>query len=244
MPLKLLTRNPQAALIISNSIGSIIVTAVMFNAPLYYQAVQLESATASGLHLVVPYIGASVFGTATGFAITYTRRLKWPPLTGSLLLLIGCTGLSTMSPTSPSWLPSASLIFFGAGQGFLFPGVFVAVLAVSEQAEQAVVTSTLILWRSLGNVLGVASSSLVVQNALRINLDRMVVGPDREDVIDKVRKSVAAISGLEEPYKTQVIGAYAQSLRAAFILTAVCAALAFCVVVPLKMPMLKKREKR
>lgn len=57
-----------------------------------------------------------------------------------------------------------------------------AVLAVSEQSEQAVVTSTLILWRSLGMVLGVASSSLVMQNALRIYLDQKVVGPKKEEV--------------------------------------------------------------
>jgi len=68
------------------------------------------------------------------------------------------------------------------GQGFLFPAAFMSVLVVSEQAEQAVVTSTLILWRSLGTVLGVATSSLVVQNALLVYLEKNVVGPDKEDV--------------------------------------------------------------
>jgi len=64
----------------------------------------------------------------------------------------------------------------------MFPATFMAVLVVSEQAEQAVVTSTLILWRSLGMVLGVATSSLVMQNALRIYLERNVVGPDKAKV--------------------------------------------------------------
>jgi hypothetical protein len=57
-----------------------------------------------------------------------------------------------------------------------------AILAVSEQGEQAVVTSTLILWRSLGTVLGVASSSLVLQNALLYNLNEKVTGPDKNYV--------------------------------------------------------------
>ena len=61
-----------------------------------------------------------------------------------------------------------------------------AVLAVSEQAEQAVVTSTLILWRSLGMVMGVAASSLVMQNSLLIYLNRLVIGPDRDSVSDLV----------------------------------------------------------
>lgn len=57
-----------------------------------------------------------------------------------------------------------------------------AVLAVSEQAEQAVVTSTLILWRSLGMVMGVSVSSLVMQNALVVYLNQKVVGPEKEKV--------------------------------------------------------------
>lgn len=59
-----------------------------------------------------------------------------------------------------------------------------AVLAVSEQSEQAVVTSTLILWRSLGMVMGVAASSLVMQNALLIYLNQKVIGPEKETVND------------------------------------------------------------
>lgn len=57
-----------------------------------------------------------------------------------------------------------------------------AILAVSEQSEQAVVTSTLMLWRSIGTVIGVASSSLVLQNALVEYLDAFVSGPDKAEV--------------------------------------------------------------
>jgi len=64
----------------------------------------------------------------------------------------------------------------------MFPATFMSVLAVSDQAEQAVVTSTLILWRSMGMVLGVAMSSLVLQNALFYYLRELVTGPDRDKV--------------------------------------------------------------
>ena len=62
------------------------------------------------------------------------------------------------------------------------PGSFMSVLAVSEQGEQAVVTTTLVLWRSMGQVLGVAVSSLIVQNSLVGFLNVNVVGPDKEKV--------------------------------------------------------------
>jgi hypothetical protein len=40
-------------------------------------------------------------------------------------------------------------------------------------------TSTLGLWRNLGTVMGVAVSSLIVQNALRLYLEDYVTGPNK-----------------------------------------------------------------
>jgi hypothetical protein len=182
MPLQLLLKDPRAGLIFSNAIGAIISNAVTFNIPLYFQAVLLESATSSGLRLVIPSAAASIVGTGTGFAITYTKRLKWPLVCGVVLLMVGTTGLSVMGRGLPNWVYMFLIVPSSMGQGFMFPATFMAVLAVSEQAEQAVVTSTLILWRSLGMVLGVASSSLVLQNALLYYLNEYVVGPDKERV--------------------------------------------------------------
>jgi len=156
--------------------------AVTFNIPLFFQAVLLESATSSGLRLILPSFASSTVGTATGFLITYTRRLKWPLVSGTILLLIGTVGLSSMGRNLPDWAYLPFLLPTSMGLGFMFPGTFMAVLAVSDQAEQAVVTSTLILWRSLGMVLGVASSSLVMQNALLHFLNTKVSGPEKDDV--------------------------------------------------------------
>ncbi|OWP06463.1 hypothetical protein B2J93_9236 [Marssonina coronariae] len=110
-----------------------------------------------------------------------------------------------------------------------------AILAVSEQEEQAVVTSTLIWWRSTGTVLGVATSSLVLQNALLPNLGRLVSGPDRED-------SVRAIASLEPLYRDQVVDAYAASLRATFVMAALLSVILVLVLVPLRLSRLGQRK--
>ena len=108
--------------------------------------------------------------------------MKWLIVCGVVLFLVGTVMLSGMQRGMPDWVYLAFLVPSAMGQGFQFPATFMAVLAVSEQGEQAVVTSTLILWRSLGMVLGVAVSSLVLQNALVMYLKEMVTGPDRENV--------------------------------------------------------------
>ncbi|TVY87260.1 putative MFS-type transporter [Lachnellula willkommii] len=242
MPLKLLIRNPRAGLIISNSIGAIIANAVTFNIPLYFQAVLLESATSSGLRLIVPSIAASTMGTATGFLITWTKNLKSPLVAGVVLVLIGTVALSLMQRGMPDWAYLLFLIPQSMGQGFTFPATFMSVLAVSEQGEQAVVTSTLILWRSMGMVLGVATSSLVLQNALFHYLSKFVTGPDRDRVIEEVRKSVKAIPTLDPVYREQVIDSYAASLRATFIMAAVLSVVAIFLTLPLRLPKLGQRK--
>lgn len=128
-----------------------------------------------------------------------------------------------------------------AGQGFQFPGTFMAVLAVSSQHEQAVVTSTLLLWRSLGQVLGVACSSLVLQNALWHYLERYVDGPGKEAVVRRARRSVEAIRGLPPEYLGQVVRSYEAALRMTFLCCAALALVSLLLLVPVRLPRLGKK---
>lgn len=242
MPLSLIGRYPRAGLILGNSIGGVVMNAVTFNVPLYFQAVLLESATSSGLHLIIPVVVSSMVGTATGFLITWTKRLKWLLVLGVVFLLTGTILLCFIQRGMPSWAYVAFLLPANIGSGFMFPATFMSVLAVSEQHEQAVVTSTLILWRSMGFVLGVALSSLVLQNALFYYLELNVIGPDKETVIQAVRKSVQAIAKLEPVYREQVIESYSSSLRAVFILAALLSVVAVALTLPLRLPRLGQRK--
>lgn len=186
LPPYLLTSFPRGNMIMSNFVSATVINAVLFNVPIYYQAVLLESATSSGLRLLVPTISATAAGISTGFLVTWSRRLKWPMVLGGFLVFLGPVLLSTMDRSWPTWVSLLFLVPASMGQGFQFPGTFIGILAVGEQAEQAVVTSTLILWRSLGMVLGVSLSSLVFQNSLFGFLQRFVEGAEKEKVCHPV----------------------------------------------------------
>jgi hypothetical protein len=185
MPLSLITSNPRAGLILGNALGAVIMNGITFNIPLFFQAVLLESATSSGFRLIAPTIVGAAAGTATGFLITWTKQLKIILVFGVFFMLLGTITMTSMQRGWPGWVYVLCILPANVGGGFMFPGTFMSVLAVSEQAEQAVVTSTLILWRSMGTVLGVALSSLVLQNTLYMYLEQNVSGPNK----DKVRSS-------------------------------------------------------
>lgn len=210
--------------------------------PLYFQAVLLTSATTSGLRLVLPSIVSSVVGVSTGFLISYTRRLKWPLMAGTLCYLVGNVGLCFLVRGLPSPVYVLALFPGSIASGFQFPGTFMAVLASSPQSDQAVVSSTLLLWRSLGGVLGVATSSLVVQNALVHYLRQLVQGDLRDDVIQHVRRSVEIVAKLQEPYREQVIQSYEATLRLTFICTSVVALISVLLILPIKLVRLPPRK--
>ena len=242
MPPHLILKSPHANLIFGNHIASFLGNAILFNVPLFFQGVLLTSATTSGFRLVVSSGVASVAGTATGFLITYTRRLKWPLILGSSLTFLGTVCLSSMRPGWPAMAYMLCLVPQAAGSGFQFPGTFMAALAVAEQREQAVVTSTLLLWRSLGGVLGVACSSLVLQNALWYYLERFVApGPEKEAVVGMVRKSVEAIRGLEEGVREEVVRSYEAALKLTFVCCSGLALVGVLLLLPVRLPRLGKK---
>jgi hypothetical protein len=200
------------------------------------------SATDSGLRLVIPTLVSSFFGTLTGFAITWTRRLKWPLVCGVFCYLIGTICLSSLHRDLPSVVYFLTLLPSSIGGGFQFPGTFMAILASSAQSEQAVVSTTLILWRSVGMVLGVAVSSLLLQNALVVYLEDYVTGDLKDSVIQQVRASVEVVAQLEEPYREQVIRAYEASLRLTFGFTIFMSLVSIALVVPMKLNRLPARR--
>jgi MFS family permease len=245
MPLELLYKPPHANIILSNHLAAFLTTAILFNIPLYFQGVLLTSATTSGLYLIVPSLVSSVIGTATGFLIARTRRLKWPLTIGSAAYLVGMVCLSSLDRSWPAAFFLLALVPYSAGQGFQFPGTFIALLALWEQRRQAVVTSTLILWRSLGMVLGVAGSSLVVQNALLYYLRLYVdAGSEEENrrVIELVRGKVEAVRGLDGPVREQVVRSYEAALRLTFWCCTALAVVNVLLIVPVKLPRLGRRK--
>jgi MFS family permease len=229
MPLAMLSSKPRGNLVFNNFFAQLGINTIIFNAPLYFQAVKLESPSMSGFRLAGPSVALTICGVSAGFIMTATGRMKWLIVVGSLFMLLGGVCLSVMWDGIPSWLATISLGPASVGQGLAFPATSLAVLATSTQEDQAVMTSTLTLWRSLGTVMGVSCSSLILQNALTAYLAQLVTGDDKDDVrssaflsypsltshfvpsrfanisqiILRVRKSVRAIRDLETQQQSQ-----------------------------------------
>jgi hypothetical protein len=114
----------------------------------------------------------------------------------------GCAAASMGIDTSQP-LSMVCISFSSLGQGFSFPTLMVSILATSEKQDQAVATTTLGLWRSLGAVMGVAVSSWIFQNSLIYHLNRNVTGIEKNHIIALVRKSVDTIAHLDPIHRRE-----------------------------------------
>jgi MFS family permease len=125
MPLQFLSKPPRANLVFSNFFAQIGINTVIFNAPLYFQAVKLDSASMSGFRLAAPSGLLTIFAVSTGFFITYTGRMKSPQVLGGACMLVGAIGLSSMWDGIPTWLATLFVVPPSLGQGTVFPFHFV-----------------------------------------------------------------------------------------------------------------------
>ncbi|KAF1985165.1 MFS general substrate transporter [Aulographum hederae CBS 113979] len=243
MPLHMLFNKPQGNLIFSNFLACMTMNTILFNLPLYFQAVLLDTPTRSGTRLIVPFLANMVASFATGNFISHSLRFRPTLIFGSVLIVAGSIALTVMPHNLPTALYSWLTALATGGQGFNFPTISIAILAVSHPEDMAVATSTLILFRSLGTVMGVAVSSLVAQNGLNYFLERSVTGPRKSQIIQDVRLSVKAVRGLEGIARDQVINAYALTMRLTFAQGVVTAVAALLLILFVRLPRLNNPKK-
>ncbi|KAF2813177.1 MFS general substrate transporter [Mytilinidion resinicola] len=241
MPLKMLSSKPRANIVFSNFSATAGINAIIFNAPLYFQAVKLDTPSVSGFRLAGPSLLLTICGVSSGLIMTSTGRMKELFVSGSLCMLLGSICLSSMWDGIPTWLATIFVCPSSIGQGLAFPASSIAVLATSSQEDQAVMTTTLTLWRSLGTVMGVSLSSLVLQNSLSAYLNDLVTGAHKDEIIWKVRKSVRALLDLDQQHQHQVIDAYSRSLRVTFISSIVLFLIVNALALPVKLPRLGRK---
>lgn len=178
----MITTRPRANLLLCNLFAYMANSAILFNSPFIFQVLKLKSSSDSGMLFMAPNIAVTITGICSGFIMTATGRTKPLMLTGASLIICGSFILYRVDYQVPTLLLAAFLIPTSAGMGLNTPAVSVAVLATTCRDDQAVMTTTLALWRRLGTLLGVSLGSAACQSALVRGLSLWVTGPDRLEV--------------------------------------------------------------
>lgn len=244
MPLDLVFQRPFANNLFVGFFTLLTVNSILFNLPLYFQAVLLESASKAGSRLLVPSIATTIGSTITGIFISQTGRVGPSLFIGSSLVIFGAVNFVLLRRGMPSLFYTAILIPANMGQGILMPSQYMSLLGITYHHEQAVVSSICFMWRSIGSVFGIAISSLIVQNGLVHYLEKYVTGEPTEkaEIIKLVRGSVTAVFKLDSVHQEEAIRAYESSLRWCFIFTLMTAVIVITMLFGIKMINLRDKE--
>ena len=141
--------------------------------PFYFQGVLERSATTTGL-LLTP------FAVALGISAPISGRLSdrigptLPMVIGLLLVFTGLFSMSRLDAHSPLMHPVLSSLAMGLGMGTFSPANSSAVLGGVGRADYGLVTAFVEFMRNMGQITGVAITTLVIT----LGITAMGVEPD------------------------------------------------------------------
>ncbi|KAL4820483.1 major facilitator superfamily domain-containing protein [Aspergillus spinulosporus] len=217
IPLRMLKGLLPVSTQIANICVGMAAYAFLFNLPLFFQIVLLDSASKAGARLVIPSLATPVGGLLSGIVMSRYGKLSYLMRAGALLMFLGNLLVMTLDFEDSAWKYFVYVIPANLGQGVVYPAILFTVLAAFGHEDHAVSASTVYLIRSLGTVYGVAITSAIVQNELVRSLPGALRGvPNKWKVIDEIRHSVSAIYTLDPEIQLAARHVYYGGIRMAF----------------------------
>nr|XP_019013607.1 multidrug resistance protein fnx1 [Kwoniella pini CBS 10737]OCF52388.1 multidrug resistance protein fnx1 [Kwoniella pini CBS 10737] len=240
LPLKLLIRRTPLSIAISSFTMVLGQYSILYNLPLFFTIVQSKSSSSAGAHLLPNSILIGIGSLFAGWRMRHTGKYWLLSVGCSSLMVISSIGMLFWKRLSPNWLTWIAQ----APGGFGYAGVLTTSLVAlmthitrRDRSETAVATSMSYLFRTVGQVLGVAISAAIVQHVVQKDLDRDIVGPGASQIIYQIRHSTSSIPHLSPKYKDAAINAYEHALHLVFVFNLIVS-----ILTVLSLAMVKEEE--
>jgi MFS family permease len=226
MPVKMITGTVPPLLLLANFFLGLAAYSYIFMLPLYFQAVLKDSPSQAGLRFMIPSMSTPVGGVITGLLMSRVKNLAKVYSVGAALIALGAWLVIVTSDLSEFWWYNVLLVPANIGQGLAFPASLFTFIRVFTPENHAVATSIAALYRSLGQICGVAVGSAIVQNVLATELpSRLGSSPETRDLIEKIRHSFSTINTLPQDIQRIVRDIYSNAISTSFIVASAIAIL-------------------
>ena len=142
------------------STASVLIGVAMFGGlvsiPLYLQIVKGATPTEAGLMLLPLTLGIMAASILSGQLISRTGRYRHWPITGAALLMVALFVFHYVHADTPLWQTMLVMALFGAGLGFNFQPLTLAVQNAVSPRLIGVATSSATFSRQIGGTIGAA----------------------------------------------------------------------------------------
>lgn len=238
IPFHLLTSGTCIVGYLTNFMGSLITMAAVYYFPVYLQACKGMSASRAG---GVGWLGFSLtvgpWGILAGISITVLKRYVPTILSGWIFILIGLGLWTTLKLNTSDAAIGGYQAIFGFGVGTLYTTTFFPVLSPLPVSANARALAFFNFLRAFAQVWGVTIGASILQNQLLKKLPADFVAKLPQGV-QVAYTAIPQISQLEEPLRTNVRQAFAESVRVVWIVVLALTAFgAVCMVFMREVPM-------
>lgn len=193
--------------------------------PTFFQYVEGDTATMSGLRMVPLVIGLLITSVLAGNIVGKTGRYKIFPVVGSLVMALGLFLLSRMDPDTPGWTADVYLFVLGLGIGLSMQVLTIIVQGSVPYAKLGVATSGVTFFRTMGSAFGSAIFGTLYANFLS---DRLPAAIARSPGVTAAQVATpGALHALDDHLIRPIVDAYSEALSHVFLWAAPIALVAF-----------------
>ncbi|KAJ4165073.1 hypothetical protein LMH87_006720 [Akanthomyces muscarius] len=244
MPVMVLLNRTILSAASTNFFTDMVIMSSLFYVPLFLQ-VMGYSATSAGRMILPSPIGDSVSALLAGYVMRRTGKYIGLCIPGMALLVAAAVLFSLQTNDSPAWYSSVGFLCLGSSYGIMLTTTQVACVAAVDHSQQAVVSSAIFFFRSLGSTLGVTMASVIYQNTLQNSLwSRFGDWPGAAEEIERIRSNLEELGRLPDGWYEGVIQSFEEAFRGVWRMLLTLAILAFFCILPMKQHTLHFRLSR
>ncbi|SCV72159.1 BQ2448_4853 [Microbotryum intermedium] len=220
MPLRILMTRNGLSVAFANFCMSFVTFSILYFYPPFFEVIKGLSASQSGAHLLPNSIALSCGSLFAGWYIRHTGRYYGLIAVTSFLPIVALISTMTLNEHSSTFHEWFGIIPAGFGFASLITATLVALIASVDRSDMATATGITYLARYIGQVVGVAISSSLLQAVL--------------NYIDQIRHVSTSIPSLPPSIQPLARSSYLDALRAVFILNVIVAGISFLSCLPLR----------
>lgn len=172
-------------------------------------------------------VGNVLGGCGAGFILYKTGLIRAPSILVGLGAFIGPLLISTITTDSSTLLKYWAIFPAGLANGYILNGSSVSMQADCDRKDIPSLMGLVWLFRSTGQVIGVAATSAILQGVLTPALVARITGPGAAELIVQVREDTNVIATLPPLTQALVRESYALAIKWVFRAVAVTAFLSW-----------------
>lgn len=245
IPLRIFKVRPAAVTIAA----SVIVGMAMFGGimllPQYMQIVHGATPTEAGLLMLPMVLGLMAGSIGSGQVISRTGHIRWFPVVGSAVTVVGLLLLSRCGADTPMIWVSLSMLVLGLGLGNCLQPILLIVQSSVPPTDIGVATSSATFFRQIGGTLGVAVFLSVLFSTLGSNIEDAIAADSQTpewqqavaeghvfdpSTIAQIQDDSSFIEELPPVFAHPFKVGFAESMDLVFLLAAGAGVLAFLIL--------------